>query len=113
MVCRVDFALSSVASRAQLMALPAGTQPHHAEHTIKCAPGSLVGEIDFLLQRPRSLVAVVEADGGAWVISRQAFESMAVQDPGSLVLLQSIILRTTSLTAAHALEALERSSHSQ
>lgn len=109
--CQVDFALASVASRAQLQALPVGTQPHHAERTIRCGPGSLVGELDFFVQRPRSLRAVVEAAGKAWRCPRQAVEAMAVQSPGSLAVLQQVVLRSTTLSAAHALEALERSSH--
>ena len=63
----------------------------------------------FLLLR--SATAVVEAAGAAWRISRPAFESMAAQDPGSLVLLQQIVLRSTSLNAAHALEAFDRIAH--
>jgi hypothetical protein len=54
---------------------------------------------------------VVDAPGAAWRITRPAFESMAAQDPGSLVLLQQIVLRSASLNAAHALEALDRVSH--
>jgi len=53
----------------------------------------------------------VEAAGHAWRISRPAFESMAAQDPSSLVLLQQIVLRSTSLSAAHALESLDRVAH--
>lgn len=50
------------------------------------------------------------ADGRAWCITRAAFEAMAAREPGSLALLQTIILRSTTLSMAHALEALERSS---
>lgn len=38
---------------------------------------------------------------------------MAADDPASLVLLQTIMLRTSSLSATHALEALERSTGSE
>jgi SulP family sulfate permease len=110
-VCQVDFALASAASRAQLPALPPDTQPHHGERTIRCGPGSIVGELDFFLQRPRSLGAVVEAAGSAWRCPRQAMEAMAAHSPASLAVLQQIVLRSTTLSAAHALEALERSSH--
>lgn len=50
--CHIDFALSSVASRAQLSSLPADLQPQHAERVVRCGPGSVVGEVDFMLQRP-------------------------------------------------------------
>lgn len=57
-----------------------------------------------------SFTAVADSDGSAWCIDRRAFESMAASDPASLVLLETIVLRSTCLSAAHALEALERSS---
>lgn len=110
-ICLVDYALASVSSRAQLPALPADMQPHHGQRTMKCGPGSLVGELDFFLQRPRSLVAVVDEGGSAWRFSRQAWEAMAAADPASLVLLQHIVLRSTSLSAAHAMEACSSQSH--
>ncbi len=40
---------------------------------------------------------------------RASFEQMAQQAPKLLNLLQTIILRSTCLSVAHALEALERS----
>jgi len=57
-----------------------------------------------------SFTAVADSDSSAWCIDRRAFESMAASDPASLVLLETIVLRSTCLSAAHALEALERSS---
>lgn len=48
----VDFALSSVASRAQLPALPPDLQPQHGERLVLCGPGSVLGDVDFMLQRP-------------------------------------------------------------
>lgn len=106
--CHVDFALSSTSSRAQLPALPAELQPHHAERTIRVGPGSILGDVDFVLQRPRSFTAAVDAGGCAWRVTRQAFAAMSERDPASLALLQQIVLRSTSLSAAHALEALDR-----
>jgi hypothetical protein len=59
-----------------------------------------------------SFTATVGPSGGsAWRITRRSFEGMAAQEPGSLVLLQTIVLRSTCLSATHALEALERTSH--
>ena len=57
-----------------------------------------------------SFTATVEASGGAWRIGRAAFEALAARDPGTLAVLQAMVLRTTSLSMAHALEVLERSS---
>ncbi len=50
--CHIDFGMSSVASRAQLPSLPPDLQPQHSERTVRCGPGSVVGEVDFMLQRP-------------------------------------------------------------
>lgn len=108
--CRIDFNLRSVSSRRLQPALPPSAKPSAAERTFTYGPGSIVGELDFFLQRPRSFTAVADADGSAWRITRRAFERMAASDPASLVLLETIILRSTCLSAAHALEALERSS---
>lgn len=58
--------------------------------------------------RSRSFSAVVEASGSAWAVSRQAWEAAAAEDPASAFVLQSIILRSASLSAAHAWEALDR-----
>lgn len=52
-VCHVDFALSSVASRAQLPGLLPDLQPAHGERHVRHGPGAVVGELDFFLQRPR------------------------------------------------------------
>lgn len=43
------------------------------------------------------------------LLCRASFQQMAQQAPKLLNLLQTIILRSTSLSVAHALEALERS----
>ncbi|PRW58410.1 sulfate transporter [Chlorella sorokiniana] len=109
-VCRIDFNAASVHSRSQLPAVPADARPASTERVFKYGPGGLFGELDFFLQRPRSFTAVADRDSSAWCIDRRAFETMAKSDPSSLVLLETIVLRSTCLSAAHALEALERSS---
>ena len=53
----------------------------------------------------------MEAPGSAWRIDRRAYEGLASQDPAALVLLQQVVLRSASMSAAHAREALERASH--
>jgi hypothetical protein len=55
---------------------------------------------------------VVEEGGSAWRISRRAFEAMSADDAPSSAILLTIILRSTSLSAAHAIEAMGRSSAS-
>ena len=45
----VDFALTTVHSRAQLPGLPPDVQPQHGERIVKHGPGSIVGEV----RRPR------------------------------------------------------------
>lgn len=65
-VCQVDFALSSAASRAQLPALPAELQPPRVPRRVTCEAGSILGELDFFLQRPRRWgVAVVLPTGSS------------------------------------------------
>lgn len=59
-----------------------------------------------------SFPAVVEEGGSAWRISRRAFEAMSADDAPSSAILLTIILRSTSLSAAHAIEAMGRSSAS-
>ncbi|DBA74396.1 hypothetical protein WJX77_006646 [Trebouxia sp. C0004] len=72
-------------------------------------PGGIVGELDFFLQQARSFEAVCKDSCTLLCISRTSFEQMAQQAPKLLNLLQTIILRSTCLSVAHALEALERS----
>lgn len=68
-----------------------------------------MGELDFFLQRPRSFSAHTETGCNMLTVSRASFERMASQAPHLLTLFQAVILRSTSLSASHALEALERS----
>lgn len=49
----MDFNLSSVASRAQLPALPPDARPSAAERRFTYGPGAVLGDLDFFLQRPR------------------------------------------------------------
>lgn len=51
--CLLDFNRLSVHSRAQLAALAAGARMATAERRFTYGPGSIFGELDFLLQRPR------------------------------------------------------------
>eukprot|EP00887_Chlorella_sp_A99_P005506 scaffold1.g5506.t1 len=62
---------------------------------------------DFLIVESGG--AVCSADGSAWLVDRAALEELARSAPGVVVLLQTIILRSTCLSFSHALEALERS----
>ncbi|GAB4822722.1 hypothetical protein N2152v2_009768 [Parachlorella kessleri] len=108
-LCAVDFMLTSVHSRAANRVLPQELTDHN-DRIFKYGPAGIVGELDFFLERPRSFSAVCEQSGSVWRISRHSFERMAREQPQVLALLQTIILRATSLSVAHALEALERSS---
>lgn len=59
-----------------------------------------------------SFTATVEAPGSAWRISRSSLEALAAKDPATLNVLQQLVLRSTCLSAAHALEVLDRVAHS-
>ena len=43
------------------------------------------------------------------MMTRRAYERMALEAPQALLLLQTIMLRSASLNESHALERLERS----
>lgn len=104
--CLVDYLQTSV--RARAIQLPEDVMPTHAARVLRFGPGGVIGELDFFLRRPRSFRAVVLEDGSAWRLTRAAFEDMATLEPGALVLLQGIILKSTCLSMSHAFEALER-----
>lgn len=52
-VCHLDYALSSVASRAQLPALPPDLQLPSMERSVRHSAGAIIGHVDFTLKRPR------------------------------------------------------------
>lgn len=108
--CAMDLLAATVHSRAA--ALPPGLAPRHSERPLRYAAGGVFGDLDFFLQRPRSFVAVVQEGGSAWRFSRAACEGMAAEDPASLALLLTLVLRSTSLSVANMLEVLERSAAS-
>eukprot|EP00884_Botryococcus_braunii_P016374 jgi/Botrbrau1/341/Bobra.0022s0295.1 len=73
-------------------------------------PASIVGDMDFFLQRPRSFMAVCASRCRLLRMGREAFNRLALQAPQALIVLQAILLCSASLNETHALEVLERSS---
>jgi len=111
-VCYMDFLASNVHSRAALVATPGQLAIENRAQLLKFGPGGIVGDLDFMLQRPRSFTARCPSSssgGSLWALTRTNFERLAGEAPQVLVLLQTAVLRLNCLSASHALEALERS----
>ncbi|KAK9824383.1 hypothetical protein WJX72_009880 [[Myrmecia] bisecta] len=107
-LCHINFLRMS--ARGQPIVLPDQVSGHATARLFRYGPGGIVGELDFFLQRPRSFRAECAQLTTLMCLSRSGFERMAAEVPHLLNLLQAIILRSTCLSASHALEALERSS---
>jgi SulP family sulfate permease len=104
--CHIDFLATTVHSRAAAAAVP-GMAAVRPARVLRFGPGGIVGDLDFMLQRPRSYSAVCERAAVAWVLPRAGFERLAAEAPQVLVLLQTVMLRLNCLSATHALAALE------
>ncbi|CAD7702019.1 unnamed protein product [Ostreobium quekettii] len=76
-------------------------------------PGGVVGEMDFLLRRPRSCYAFCVEDSRLLCLSHEAVEKMAILAPRMLNLIQAVLLRSTSMSLSHALQTLERAGRLQ
>lgn len=75
---------------------------------VEYGPGGILGDLDFFLQRPRSFSATVKhVPCKLWRLSQASLSAMATQEPQSLLLLQSILLRASALSSSHAVETLE------
>ena len=78
---------------------------------VEYSPGGILGDMDYFLQRTRSFGAKVKvAPCTVLRISHENMQKMAAHAPRSLLVLQTIVLRGSSLSSAHALEALEMAS---
>lgn len=108
--CQVDFTRTTVHSRAVAAAVPKGLAVEAVSRTLSYGAGGIVGDTDFMLQRPRSFDARACPQRGAecWVLNYQAFQRLSADSPHTLVLLQTVILRINCLSASHAFELLER-----
>jgi hypothetical protein len=76
-------------------------------------PGSIIGDEDFFLQRPRRFSAVCGVLSSCHLrrLERSAFDALKKKAPESLIVLQSMLLRSVCFTEAHTLETLERSAY--
>jgi SulP family sulfate permease len=109
-VCQVDFTRTTVHSRAVAAAVPKGLAVDAVSRTLSYGAGGIVGDTDFMLQRPRSFDARACPQRGAecWVFNYRSFQRLSADSPHTLVLLQTVILRINCLSASHAFELLER-----
>lgn len=109
-LCQVDFTRTTTHSRAVAAAVPKGLAVEGVSRRLSYGAGGIVGDSDFMLQRPRSFDAWACPERGAecWVFDHKIFQRLSVDSPHVLVLLQTVMLRLNCLSASHALELLER-----
>ncbi|KAA6425635.1 MAG: Sulfate Permease Family [Trebouxia sp. A1-2] len=88
---------------------PLFKQGEHSDVMFIVESGVVTCHMDFLRLHHRMQLPALSQDVLAVAPVRASFEQMAQQAPKLLNLLQTIILRSTCLSVAHALEALERS----
>eukprot|EP01025_Chloroclados_australasicus_P038986 TRINITY_DN4023_c0_g1_i5.p1 TRINITY_DN4023_c0_g1~~TRINITY_DN4023_c0_g1_i5.p1 ORF type:complete len:784 (+),score=96.96 TRINITY_DN4023_c0_g1_i5:30-2354(+) len=108
-VCEVNYLEMTTWSRFIGSVLPHQNQERTIHKTIRYGPGGVLGDLDFVIQRPRSFNAKCEIACKLYSISKEQQIAMRRSQPELLNILQSIILRSASLSASHALEAFERS----
>eukprot|EP01024_Parvocaulis_polyphysoides_P040132 TRINITY_DN36467_c1_g2_i1.p1 TRINITY_DN36467_c1_g2~~TRINITY_DN36467_c1_g2_i1.p1 ORF type:complete len:243 (+),score=21.01 TRINITY_DN36467_c1_g2_i1:1-729(+) len=108
-VCEVNYLEMTEWSRFIGKVLPRKKLERSIHKHIRYGPGGVLGDMDFVIQRPRSFNAKCETPCILYSISREQQDLMRQYSPYLLNILQTIILRSASLSASHALEALERS----
>lgn len=108
-LCYMDFLASSTHSRKIAQNVPDQFAVSRRQRLLTYSSGGVFGDLDFMLQRPRSFYACCAVDAALWMITREAFEEMAYAMPQVCMLLQTIVLRLNGLSATHAFEALDRS----
>ena len=84
------------------------TSASENRHFLEFGPGGVFGETDFYLNRPRSFNAIVSDNCEVWIITREQFDRMVGAAPSLAICLQLLVLRSSSLSAATALQLLER-----
>eukprot|EP01023_Acetabularia_acetabulum_P049289 TRINITY_DN5257_c0_g2_i2.p1 TRINITY_DN5257_c0_g2~~TRINITY_DN5257_c0_g2_i2.p1 ORF type:complete len:544 (+),score=84.96 TRINITY_DN5257_c0_g2_i2:163-1794(+) len=108
-VCEVNYLEMTEWSRFIGKVLPRTKVERSIHKHIRYGPGGVLGDMDFVIHRPRSFNAKCETACKVYSISREQQDLMRQNSPQLLNILQTIILRSASLSASHALEALERS----
>lgn len=78
---------------------------------VQAGPGSVIGELDWVLRRPRAFQCLVASRATVLVLTRGEHERMTRDDPHANGMLLQILLRSSMLTTAHAMHALERAVH--
>ena len=78
---------------------------------VQAGPGSVIGELDWVLRRPRAFQCLVASRATVLALTRGAHERMTRDDPHANGMLLQILLRSSMLTTAHAMHALERAVH--
>ena len=79
-----------------------------AHRQFQFGPGSIIGTTDWFLERRRRFRAAAETKTRLLSISKSAFDKISVQAPEALIVLLTIIARTSIMDATHVWEYLER-----
>eukprot|EP01026_Neomeris_dumetosa_P077567 TRINITY_DN83766_c0_g1_i2.p1 TRINITY_DN83766_c0_g1~~TRINITY_DN83766_c0_g1_i2.p1 ORF type:complete len:191 (-),score=13.02 TRINITY_DN83766_c0_g1_i2:962-1534(-) len=108
-VCEVNYLEMTEWSRFIGKVLPHQKLERSFHKTIRYGPGGVLGDMDFVIQRPRSFTAKCETDCILYSLSREQQDLMRKQSPELLNILITIILASASLSSSYALEVLERS----
>lgn len=74
---------------------------------IQAGPGSVIGELDWVLRRKRAFQCVAPAETRVLALTRAAHEHMTREAPQANGLLLQILLRASLVTTVHALQAME------
>ena len=75
---------------------------------IQAGPGSVIGELDWVLRRTRAFQCVAASAARVRVLSRESHERLMRDAPHANGLLLQILLRSSLTTTVHAFQALER-----
>jgi hypothetical protein len=88
--------------------LPAHLHYQGKVRIIQAGPGSVIGEVDWVLRRPRSFQCLAVSKATVMCLSRAAHERMARSHPHANVMLLQMLLRSSMLSTLHAMHALEQ-----
>ena len=82
-----------------------------ASRLLRYAAGGVVGDLEFLLQKPRSFGAVCTRAGEVAVLSAADYQQLMSSQPKVAVLLQHAFLHNEMHSTSCELQAMQRSAH--
>jgi hypothetical protein len=88
--------------------LPASLNYQGKARIFQVGPGSVIGEMDWVLRRARTFQCLAVSKATVLCLSRTAHERMAQSHPHANSMLLQMLLRSSMLSTAHAMHALEQ-----